>query len=141
MRNALAPLVFQCTVQAVETHRHRVLLVEDDADSRDALLALLEMEGFEAAGVASGEDALARLAADAPPCVIFLDLQLRDGMTARRFRDEQLARVACAHVPVVLVSGHSDLRERAREVGVPDFLPKPVDVDRLLALVAARCAA
>jgi CheY-like chemotaxis protein len=125
----------------VTTHQHRVLLVEDDADSRDALLALLEMEGFDAAGASSGEDALARLGTDAPPCVIFLDVQLRGGMTARDFRDQQLARVGSAHVPVILVSGDGDLRERARQLGARDFLPKPVDLDRLIALITANCAA
>jgi CheY-like chemotaxis protein len=121
------------------SHRHRVLLVEDDADSRDALVALLEMEGCEATGASNGEDALARLSASAPPCVIFLDVQLRDGMTAQRFRDEQRARAACADIPVILLSGDGDLRERARQLGVRDFLAKPVDVERLVALVGAYC--
>jgi CheY-like chemotaxis protein len=54
---------------------HRVLLVDDDADERDAIACFLELEGAEVAVAGDGEEALNALRADPLRCLILLDLR------------------------------------------------------------------
>jgi CheY-like chemotaxis protein len=56
----------------------RVLVVEDDTDSAEALLLLLERAGYQAGCVATASEALSRLAGPERPDVMLLDLTLRD---------------------------------------------------------------
>src|SRR5689334_4100689 len=57
-------------------HRHRVLLVEDDLESREALKEYLRLEGLQVAAADDGEAALATLRAGFAPCVILLDMHM-----------------------------------------------------------------
>src|SRR5262245_45741883 len=63
-----------------------VLVVEDDAPTRDALALILEIKGYDAVACEDGLDALAWLRAGGHPCVILLDICLpqMDGLTLRR---------------------------------------------------------
>jgi len=126
---------------AVTAHRHRVLVVEDDTDSRDALVAVLELEGCDAAGAASSTEALASLATAPVPCVILLDGQLDHASAADRFREAQLAQPPYAAIPIVLVSGTGDPGSRARELGAREFVQKPIDLDHLMRVIRASCLA
>src|SRR5262249_55915041 len=56
--------------------RFDVLVVEDDAATRGALVALLGQQGYATAGARNGAEALAYLRAHAPPRVILLDLMM-----------------------------------------------------------------
>lgn len=53
-----------------------VLVVEDEVDVRDALVCLLELEGFEPLVAGNGAEALVALAQHEAPCVILLDLMM-----------------------------------------------------------------
>jgi DNA-binding response OmpR family regulator len=59
-------------------HRHRVLIVEDDAASRKALMLLLKRQGYQVDGAESARTALAKLGNR--PEVVVLDLMLPDGL-------------------------------------------------------------
>ena len=61
------------------TLQHRVLVIEDDADSRRALLGLLASWGCHTRGVASADDALACIRDGFRPDVLLVDLRLADG--------------------------------------------------------------
>lgn len=115
--------------------RRRVLVVEDDADTRALYRAVLERAGWEVAETASGAEAV-RLAAEAPPAVAVVDISIPglDGWeTTRRLK----AGAATRGVAVVAVTGHAldEDRRRAREVGCDAYLIKPVEPARLLAEV------
>jgi CheY-like chemotaxis protein len=58
-------------------------------------------------------------------------------MDGWRFRQEQqqLAEVTLAQVPVVILSALSDCEDHARRLGAVDVIPKPIDLDKLSALV------
>ena len=115
-----------------------ILVVEDDPDTRIAVVTFLNMAGYEAYGVEDGLEALAYLRAARPPALILLDLMMPT-MDGWRFRTVQLADPRLAAVPVAILSGRGGVAECARELGIRDYVEKPIDPDHLLSLVAHRC--
>ena len=125
---------------ATAQHCHSVLLVDDHDDSREALAAVLHGNGFDVREAVSADDALGQLSEGLRPCLALLDLRMPDvdGWTLwERMRAEPDETVA--RLPVVFVSGDLEEQERARRLGVHDFLAKPVEPDELVALVERYC--
>jgi CheY-like chemotaxis protein len=116
---------------------HRILLVDDNADERDAIAVFLELEGADVVVAGDGEEALNVLRADPLRCVIVLDLNM-PVMDGWEFRRRQLLS-ALAGIPVVVVSGHPDLAVAIRGMATRAALRKPVDLDRLLVAVNEHC--
>jgi CheY-like chemotaxis protein len=117
--------------------RRPVLVVDDDAASREGLITILRVEGYPATGAADGEEAL-EVAQAVHPCLILLDLMMPviDGF---QFRTAQLQNPELANTPVVLISALDDDVQIARRIGPMNELRKPIDVDALLAVVALYC--
>ena len=118
--------------------RHLVLLVEDNPDSNAALETLLSAHGFDVVNAFNGQEAIDRLREGPRPCLILLDVMMpvKDG---RAFRAEQLADPAFAAIPVIVFSGAYDVGRIAEQLGVRDYLTKPLDVQRLLTAVRRYC--
>jgi len=117
---------------------HAILVVEDDADIRGALAAVLETSGYRVVEAENGKDALAHLRDPAVDvCLILLDLFM-PVMNGWAFRAEQLRDPALATVPVVVVTADATAPSRG-DLGATEYLTKPVDFDRLLAVVAEHC--
>ena len=121
----------------MELHHHRVLVVEDDADCRDAVTNLLESEGYAVTGAEDGQVALDRLREGLDPCVILLDLMMpvKDGW---QFRAEQRVDPALADIPTIIVSAQSGAIETARALSLT-ALEKPPDPDALMKLLGEYC--
>lgn len=119
---------------------HRILVVEDNADVRGALAAILESEGYAVTEAEHGLEALARLrdSAGADVCLILLDLFMPT-MNGWEFRDEQLRDPHLADIPVIVITADAAAGRRAAAMGITECMTKPVDFDRLLALVAEHC--
>jgi CheY-like chemotaxis protein len=125
----------------VSAHRHmrqqpQILVVEDDHDTRVLLRATLEQAGYAVETAANGRDAMARLTAMAEaPQLLIIDLLMpvMDGFELIAYvrKDERLARV-----PIGIQSANVDVTLPG---GVAFVLPKPVDVDALLAFVRHHC--
>ena len=117
---------------------HQVLVVDDYDDTRDAIAALLASRGFEVASAWSVEDAMRHFREGLRPCVVLLDLRMPgvDGwaLWERMRTDPELAGIA-----VVLVSGDDREQQRARDLGLREFLAKPVDPDELFVAVERHC--
>jgi DNA-binding response OmpR family regulator len=121
-----------------------VLIVEDDADIREMLAALLSMQGFYAVGAEDGLEGLhllrtVRHRAPEVPCLILLDLKM-PRLGGHEFRRAQLGDPTVASVPVAVMSGAGDLEQRAKALGAVATLAKPIDFDTLLAVVRRYCA-
>ncbi|MEQ1727347.1 MAG: response regulator [Vicinamibacterales bacterium] len=114
-----------------------VLIVEDDADLREMMAQLLQLEGYKAEAVANGHDALRYLESGDRPEVILLDLMM-PVMDGWEFRRRQVQDPAIAKVPVVVLSALD--QTRALGLGGTAFLKKPLDFDRLLELVRRFCS-
>jgi CheY-like chemotaxis protein len=119
---------------AVDGERRRILVVEDDVDVRDALVQVLEFEGYRVASATNGQDAIDQLRAGAAPSLILLDLMM-PVMDGRQFRVAQLGDPGLAAIPVVVLSAHSRVSEKAAELGAAAYLRKPIEIDSLLDLV------
>jgi CheY-like chemotaxis protein len=113
---------------------HPVLVSEDDDDVRTVLAELLEGEGYEVAQTRNGAEALEWLRGHTP-CVIVLDLMMPGvsgwDVLARMREDPRLS-----HVPVCVISATDP---KNAPDGIDCFLPKPIEIDRLLAEIEQRC--
>jgi two-component system C4-dicarboxylate transport response regulator DctD len=120
-----------------------VLLVEDDADSREIICALLEMAGATVLCVESVALAMDGVHHSFDPDVVLTDFSMpdADGLDLiREFRKVPSTRAVA--VPILVLSAHSEIhwRQRAIEAGAADLVIKPFDPDVLIARVAAAIA-
>lgn len=121
-----------------------VLIVEDDADTREMLARLLSMRGFHAVAAEDGLEALhllrtVRRRAPNVPCLVLLDLKM-PRLGGHEFRRAQLGDPIVASVPIAVMSGATDLEQRAQALGAVATVAKPIDFDRLLEIVNRYCA-
>lgn len=112
----------------------RILVVEDDADAREAMIALLQMKGYRAVPAGNGREALDYLSRAPVPDLIILDLWM-PVMDGWEFRTEQIKDPRLKNVPVIVVTALSD----QADVEANEVIIKPVDVDRLLSTVSHYC--
>jgi two-component system response regulator FixJ len=107
-----------------------VFIVDDDADVRDSLHALLEAEGFSVRTFESAKRALAAPALNEAACLI-ADIRMPD-MDGLQLQEELVARKL--GIPVIVVTGHGDvpLAVRAMKAGAVDFIEKPFDGELML---------
>jgi DNA-binding response OmpR family regulator len=108
-----------------------VLVVEDDRSARRAIVRILQRQGFILSEADSVKQAMFKLAD--PPNWILLDLMLPDGSgteVLRKVGEEGLPSQVC----VITGCAAPDVRQ-LMEMGARDVLMKPVNVDRLLALL------
>ncbi len=112
----------------------RVLLVEDNATSRDVAVALLGRWGVEVDTAAEGRDALAQLGAEAPDyyALVLMDLQMpvMDGYEAIR---QIRARPEFGNLPVYALSAHRgrSVLEQCLALGMNGCLNKPYELPEL----------
>ena len=118
---------------------HRILLVEDDGDEREATTCGFELAGAEVTPAGDGGEALDALRIGPRPCVIVLDLDL-SGMDGREFRRRQLLWPRMASIPVIVVSGHPDLKVATWAMAARAVLAKPVEFGRLVRAVDEYCS-
>jgi DNA-binding response OmpR family regulator len=109
--------------------RPRVAIIEDDRDTATLLREILDGEGFDAltADHLTPLDVVARHR----PRLLLLDLIL--GHVRGSDVLSALRRAGLAHVPIVLLSGIPDLERDVRALGAVAFVPKPFDIDQLVA--------
>jgi DNA-binding NtrC family response regulator len=112
----------------------RILLVDDEANLRKMVGALLQSEGFETAEAGSGTAALAAVERGAPDAVL-LDLMMPGGPDGLATL-EQVKRIA-PDVPVVMMSGKANLADavRATKLGAFQFLEKPLTPEGVLVAI------
>jgi DNA-binding response OmpR family regulator len=118
----------------------RVLIVDDDADTRALLTGFLSAEGLDAMAADSGEAALAMLSSDQPD-LILLDAIMPglDGFeTCRRIKEKPDA----GHIPVIFMTGLSDPDHviAGLDAGGVDYVTKPLSLPVLAARIRVHIA-
>lgn len=115
-------------------HRPTILIVEDQATTRDLLILILDIAGFEVAFAEEGRGTL-NLLQEVGPDVVVTDLHMpgMDGLAlANRLREDRGA----SSPPVVAVTADLDTAERLRgDERFFSVLTKPVDATKLIAIV------
>ncbi|TWI03545.1 LuxR family two component transcriptional regulator [Luteimonas cucumeris] len=111
-----------------------VLLIDDDADVRDAVGRLLRSAGWKAEVFASAEDFLASNSQVRIGCVV-LDVRM-PGMSGPELHDWM--REHHVSLPVIYLSGNCDVPTsvQAMKYGAADVLLKPADADVLLQAIS-----
>lgn len=111
----------------------KILVVDDDRDAREFLSAVLSMSGFEPITAQNGEEAL-ETARRERPATVLLDLMMpvRDGLW---FLQQRQKDALLSSIPVVVLSAFLTALPRAESLGAQLCMPKPVDVDQVIATV------
>jgi DNA-binding response OmpR family regulator len=127
-----APLTQRFGDTPVSPSTKTILVVDDDADLRAILKFALEDEGFHFDSADDGLSAL-RKVRERPPDLVILDLNM-PRMGGEQFLYAWRAGVETPGVPVIVVTATSDAL-RPTDLGVAAVVPKPFDVEQLLACV------
>lgn len=113
----------------------RILVVDDEADTRWLLRSFLESEGYEILEATNGEEALDRLATHAPDLILLdISMPLIDGYeTCQRIRELGI------RTPVIMLTGKTQVEHRVKglDCGADDYLGKPFSLSEISARVRA----
>jgi CheY-like chemotaxis protein len=111
-----------------------ILVVDDDADLAEVLSDLLSEAGHSVRTACNGEDGL-RLVKQRHPDLILLDVEM-PVVTGPEMSYRMLVQgLVQEDIPLVLMSGGSDLFRIAEQVGTPYYLPKPYDLSALIRVI------
>jgi CheY-like chemotaxis protein len=113
----------------------RILLADDNADAREMLRTLLQMDGHTVTEAGDGATAI-RMTVENPPDVLLLDIGL-PGMDG--FEVAVRVKRLGSRVRLVALSGYGDpaFREHAQEVGFDAYLVKPVAPEEVARVLSA----
>jgi len=110
-----------------------VLIADDNEDTRQMLSTMLALKGYQVLEAADGEEAV-RVTSREEPGLVLLDLQLPrlDGLNVIRCLRNELH---LTDVPLVVITGYDKHFDTAIAAGCDDYLVKPIDFDRLAAIL------
>jgi adenylate cyclase len=117
----------------------RVLIVDDNADSRQLVKDIMMSMGHEALTAADGPTALS-IAQTETPDMIIMDVNM-PGMTGFVVSKQLKAETATAHIPILLLTALADVENRVHGLeiaGADDYLTKPFSPRELAARVEKR---
>lgn len=117
-----------------------ILIIEDDANSRQMAQVVLEQAGYQTSMAENGHRGL-ELAETLKPDLILSDIMM-DVMDGYSFLEALRHAPATATIPVILMTGlssHESMR-KGMDLGADDYLAKPISVPELLQSVRTRLA-
>ena len=113
--------------------RPRILVIDDEEGVRSSLKMILEYDGYDVMLAATGEEGVKLLDRETPD-LVFLDIKMpgMDGLEVL-----QKLQHLVETTPIVVISGHADMATaiKATKLGAFDFIPKPLEQDRVLVTV------
>ncbi len=115
-----------------------ILLIEDDADVRESVLAILEALGKNVVWARNGQEGLEKLSTLEAPCLILVDL-LMPVLDGREFVRRLRAQAPGAKHRVVLMSANHNALELTRQLPVDGLLIKPFSLEQLEDVVRQQC--
>ncbi|HEY2583716.1 MAG TPA: response regulator [Mucilaginibacter sp.] len=114
----------------------KILVIEDDKDIRDTIAYILEEEKYEV--ISSGDSKILKSINTLKPDVILMDNWLtewKSDANGQQLSKELKSNPATSHIPVIIISAVSNVKEIA-EAGLADaYLKKPFDVVELVDMV------
>jgi CheY-like chemotaxis protein len=117
-----------------------VMVIEDDAATRDAVVEALGVCGYRVLAAENGKRALdlLRKKDGVRPCMILLDLMM-PVMDGWEFWAEKQEDPAIASIPVVVLTADTGSRQRVTELGIAAFIAKPIELPLLLQTIERLC--
>ncbi len=113
----------------------KVLIVEDNVDLNESLKEILELNGYNVEVAFDGEEGL-EMAKMVEPDVIILDIMLPkiDG-----YQVCQILRQRGINTPILMLTAKDSLSDKVKglDIGADDYLPKPFEIEELLARIRA----
>jgi len=121
-----------------------ILVVEDDADTRELLAQMLWKDGYRVRSARDGAEALETLTREPDSvAVLLLDLAM-PGLGGREFLQRRVGDPRLLRIPVILISGEKDANDTAVAHGLDGSIGKPINLPSLrhaLATVATKMTA
>jgi two-component system cell cycle response regulator DivK len=112
----------------------RILVVEDGADLRAVVVAVLtRVGGYETIEAANGREAVAKAVSEKPD-LILMDVNLPDisGIDAAR---AVKSNPRTAHIPIIAQTGWSSSRWKQRAAGMVAYLQKPASLEMIISTI------
>ena len=114
----------------------KVLIIDDDQKNIFALTAMLKSKGYETVSAPGAEEGLKILSSSSGIGIVLLDMMMPDvdgyEMLSRIRSSEELEGLPVIAVTAQAMAGD---REKCLAAGADDYVSKPIDVDRLVALL------
>src|SRR6266478_3314254 len=134
----ITPITRRSTPQSTPQSAGRILIIDDEAEIRESLETLLQLEGYTIVVAGSGQEGLAQIGQRAFD-VVLLNLALPDknGMDVL-----SEIRLLCPQQGVIMITAYGTVENavRAMQSGAANFIQKPWDNEKLLADVRAAVA-
>ena len=120
----------------MEGRTKKILVIEDDKDIRDTIVYILQEENYEV--IASEDSKILKSINEHKPNLVLLDNWLTDWKSdanGQQLSKELKSNPATSHIPVIIISAVSNIKEIA-EAGLADgYLRKPFDLNELIEIV------
>jgi DNA-binding response OmpR family regulator len=113
----------------------KILVIEDDHSIMEAMRFTLEYAGYEVS-TAENPDEIEELEKKKKslPNVILLDILL-SGKDGRELCKKLKHQKETKHIPIIMMSAHPGALQSVKDAGADDFIPKPFNLEILLATI------
>jgi CheY-like chemotaxis protein len=121
---------------SMSASRKTIIVVDDEPDIVFALTLMLGDAGYHVVAVGQADDLMQHLHSAQAPDLILLDMLLA-GRDGREIVRDLKANPSTSSIPVLMISAHPRGAQEAADAGADGFLAKPIELDTLVAKVAA----
>ncbi|MTJ10310.1 MULTISPECIES: response regulator [unclassified Anabaena] len=111
--------------------KRKVVIADDDEDSRMLLAFLLEDEGWLVEQAKNGKEAIEKVVQEKPHLLI-LDNRMPELTGTQVYQQLQGQKI---DLTTILVTAYGDIEELASSLGIVHFLRKPIDISELLLII------
>ena len=120
--------------------RPRILCIEDDPDTSELIVEVLQDDGFDVSVAENGLDGLSAL--QERPDLILCDIDLPDLSGIQLLERIRTGKLLPTTVPFIFVTAFSQRvhQMEARQLGCDDYVTKPIDFELLGAIIRHRLA-
>jgi DNA-binding response OmpR family regulator len=118
----------------------KILIVEDDRDLNRSLCSFLNGNGYEAVGCLDGESAYDEMYKTTFDCIVSdIMLPASGGRQIDGFELAATIRTLNRDIPILFVTAREDFasKQRGFQLGIDDYMVKPIDLDELLLRLGA----